>query len=183
MYPLLEESTRSMRSIEPRQGTLGDSGLAGTPCWDSIAYINVLEHIADDAAELQLAHSVLRPGGTLLVFVPALQWLYSDFDRSIGHVRRYHREPLARLVRTCGFEILRLRYFDIAGVLPWLVTMVWPRGRLRPASVRLYDRLVTPVMRRIERVFEPPIGKNLLLVARRPADSVPGPGRHRAEGS
>lgn len=135
--------------------------------FDAICYINVLEHIADDAGELALARRALRPGGALLLFVPALPWLMSDFDRSIGHHRRYRRGPLERLVREAGFLIERSGWFDLAGVLPWLVAMRWLGRGLDPGAVALYDRAVVPLMRAIEDRVPPPIGKNLLLVARR----------------
>jgi SAM-dependent methyltransferase len=136
--------------------------------FDSVAYINVLEHIGDDRGELGRAFAAIRPGGHLLVFVPALAWLYSDFDRRIGHARRYSRAGLVELARTAGFEVLRARYFDLAGVLPWYVNFVLLRRGLGAGGVALYDRLVVPPMRRLEGWVAPPFGKNLLLVARRP---------------
>lgn len=158
-------------AAEPRvrlvRGVLADVADEVEGTLDAAVYVNVLEHARDDAAELAVARRALRPGGRLIVFAPALRWLYSAFDADVGHHRRYHRGPLVRLVRAAGFEVLRARYFDAAGVLPWLVAMRWLRQPLRPAGVRLYDRAVVPLMRRIESVVPPPIGKNLLLVARR----------------
>ena len=136
--------------------------------FDSVAYINVLEHIEDDRGELGRAFAALRPGGHLLVFVPALAWLYSDFDRRIGHARRYSRAGLRDLARAAGFEVVRAKYFDVAGVLPWFVNFVLLRRGLGAGGVALYDRLVVPPMRRVEGWIPPPFGKNLLMVARRP---------------
>jgi SAM-dependent methyltransferase len=141
---------------------------AAADAFDSVAYINVLEHIVDDRGELARAFERLRPGGHLLVFVPALGWLYSDFDRRIGHARRYSRRGLGDLARSAGFEVLRSKYFDLAGVVPWLVNFVLLRRGLGAGSVALYDRLVVPAMRRVEGLVAPPLGKNLLMVARRP---------------
>ena len=62
--------------------------------FDSILYINVLEHIEDDRAELLSAYRALPVGGFLLLFVPALPQLYSKFDRSVGHFRRYYKKEL-----------------------------------------------------------------------------------------
>lgn len=144
--------------------------------FDSVAYINVLEHIEDDRGELGRAFAALRPGGHLLVFVPALAWLYSDFDRRIGHARRYSRPGLVRLARASGFEVVRAKYFDVAGVIPWYLNFVLLRRGLGPAGVGLYDRVVVPPMRRLEGWIAPPIGKNLLMVARRPIGSPPSRG-------
>jgi SAM-dependent methyltransferase len=56
---------------------------------DSVIYVNVLEHIADDDAELRAVREVLAPGGRLFVSVPALHCLYAFFDRQLGHHARY----------------------------------------------------------------------------------------------
>lgn len=136
--------------------------------YDSVAYINVLEHIEDDRGELARAFAALRPGGHLLVFVPALAWLYSDFDRRIGHARRYSRAGLRDAARAAGFEVVIAKYFDVAGVLPWYLNFVLLRRGLGAGGVALYDRLVVPPMRRIEGWIPPPLGKNLLMVARKP---------------
>jgi hypothetical protein len=139
----------------------------------SIAYVNVLEHIENDALELRLAYESLRPHGHLLVFVPAQRWLYSDFDRGIGHYRRYTKPGLRQVVAEAGFELVSIRYFDFAGIIPWYFNFVLLKNRPNHGSVRLYDRLVVPFMRRVERILAPPLGKNLLLVARKPAAARP----------
>jgi SAM-dependent methyltransferase len=135
---------------------------------DSIAYINVLEHIEDDRLELKNAFQSLRPNGHLLVFVPALDWLFSDFDRHVGHRRRYSKTRLCDLVEEVGFEVTKVRNFDIAGILPWYVNFVLLKGRPDRRSVMLYDKIAVPPMRLLERLVPPPIGKNVLLAARKP---------------
>lgn len=140
----------------------GDSAPAS---FDTVLYLNVLEHIEDDLGELQRARAALRPGGRLLVFVPALSWLYSELDREMGHCRRYEREGLRALVGRAGFRIERLDYFDVVGIVPWYLAFVLLKRRLGAGKVSLYDRLVVPLMRHIEQRLRPPIGKNLLLVA------------------
>lgn len=136
--------------------------------FDSILYINVLEHVEDDRAELAYAWQALRPGGRLLVFVPALQWLYSDFDKQVGHFRRYERDALAADARSAGFAIEKSRYFDAAGVIPWYIHFVMLRRPMGGGGVSLYDKVAVPASRFIESIVPPPIGKNILLVARKP---------------
>src|SRR5262245_9087881 len=68
------------------EGTLAD--LPGSSHFDTILYLDVLEHIEDDSSELRLAARHLRRGGHLIVLAPAHQWLYSPFDSAIGHFRR-----------------------------------------------------------------------------------------------
>ena len=163
MFPRLAAALAGEPRAEARRELFG----LGAGTFDSVAYINVLEHIDDDRGELERAHARLRPGGHLLVFVPALAWLMSDFDRRIGHVRRYSLPGLRRLAREAGFAVERLRYFDAAGVLPWYLNFVVLRRGLGAGGVSAYDRLVVPPMRLVEGWVAPPLGKNLLMVARR----------------
>lgn len=134
---------------------------------DSVLYVNVLEHIRDDQAELLKAHQALIPGGHLLLFVPALAWLFSGADSNVGHYRRYYRKGLLRQVREAGFLIEKARYFDFAGIWPWYVNFVLLKNTFRASSVALYDRLVVPPLRALETLVNPPIGKNLLVVGKK----------------
>lgn len=142
-------------------------GPAEPGSYDAVLYVNVLEHIEDDAGEIAKAQSALKPGGHLLVFVPALPWLYSELDRQVGHFRRYIKRDLVRLVEQAGLHAVRVHYFDIAGILPWYVNFVLLRNSIGGAGVTAYDRLVVPLMRRAERLLPPFVGKNIVLVARK----------------
>tara|TARA_E500000178_G_C16998389_1_gene744386 strand:- start:1475 stop:2176 length:702 start_codon:yes stop_codon:yes gene_type:complete len=136
--------------------------------FDTALLSNVLEHIEDDQAALQMVSKRLRPGGHLLVFVPALQALYSDLDRAVGHHRRYHLQDLKQKAQAAGFEIIKLQYFDwIGALLWWLANIILKRTNINPNSAKLYDQVGIPITRQIERLFPPPFGKNIILVARK----------------
>ena len=133
---------------------------------DSIVYVNVLEHTADDESEIRVIAETLGPGGRVFIFVPALSWLYGSFDREINHYRRYSRSELESKCRAAGFRILVSRYFDLFGVLPWwLKYRLLQSRKMEPGAVRLYDQAVVPLAKRLEAIAAPPLGKNILLVA------------------
>lgn len=133
---------------------------------DTIIYINVLEHIEDDLGELKLIHQTLKAGGKCVLFVPALQALYGNFDRKLGHFRRYRKRELENKCEAAGFTVLKSNYFDFAGVVPWFVKYRLLRSEeIGGAAVDLYDRLVVPIFKRIESAVKVPIGKNILLIA------------------
>lgn len=134
---------------------------------DTVLYLNVLEHVEKDVEELRAVHQSLKPGGVVVVFVPALMFLYSNFDKKIGHFRRYHKEELVSRMRGAGFEIEYSRYMDILGVIPWWVTFRLLGKILVSSQVQLYDRIGVPITRKIESIVAPPIGKNLLVIGRR----------------
>lgn len=135
---------------------------------DSVVSVNVLEHVEDDAEELALMRSVLRPGGHLCLWVPAVPALYSRFDRMLGHHRRYRKSELAARIRGAGFEILRLGYRDLVGLFAWFLCCRVLGQTITRRKVGLYDRLVVPVTSAVGRRVHPPLGKNLFAVARRP---------------
>lgn len=135
--------------------------------YDTILYINVLEHIEDDLAEVKAMHEVLKKAGYACIFVPALSFLYSDFDRSIGHFRRYTKPGLQKLFVAAGFTVVQNCYVDLPGIIPWYLFFVLLGKHLDGQSTRLYDQLAIPFVSRIENLIAPPIGKNLLLIARK----------------
>ena len=141
--------------------------------FDAVLYLNVLEHIEDERLELRLAAQALRPGGALLVFGPALEWLYSELDFNAGHYRRYSVKGLERVVREAGFEVEYLCYFDVLGVLPYfLVYRLLRRPGISGSTMWAYDRLLVPTSRLIQRILRRPgLGKNVILVARKPLAS------------
>jgi hypothetical protein len=102
-----------------------------------------------------------------LIFVPALPWLYSELDKQVGHFRRYTKKKLTERVQQAGFSIVKARYFDMAGIIPWYINFTLLKNSIRGGSVSLYDRLIVPPMRAIESLVPPLAGKNVLLVAKK----------------
>jgi 2-polyprenyl-3-methyl-5-hydroxy-6-metoxy-1,4-benzoquinol methylase len=153
--------------VTARRETLADYDPGQAGGFDAVLYLNVLEHIADDARELQLAARMLRPGGALLVFGPALEWLYSELDYRAGHYRRYSLRRLRALASAAGLELASSRYFDVLGVLPYLVVYRWSRhADIAGSTLWGYDRVVVPLSRAVQRIIpHPPLGKNVILVA------------------
>jgi len=152
--------------VETVEGTV--AAVDPSSVWDALISVNVLEHIADDAAELSAYRRLLTGrGGHLCLFVPAGPGLLSPMDRDFGHHRRYTRGGLRRLLVEAGFDVLRLHPFNMVGYFAWwLAFKVLRRRRFNPAAVRFFDRRVFPVMHAWEsRVVRPPFGQSLLAVA------------------
>ncbi len=137
---------------------------------DYVYTVNVMEHIQDDRAILSEIFKALRPGGRLLVYVPALQWLHSSMDAAVGHVRRYHMKDLIQKVTDAGFVVERREYVDCLGV-PASLAYKWAgssSGRINVGALSAYDRFVFPVSRALDTLFGRVGGKNLLVVCERP---------------
>jgi SAM-dependent methyltransferase len=134
---------------------------------------NVLEHIPDDVGALRAAHTLLRPGGAVIMFVPAFDMAMSRFDREVGHVRRYTRAGLGETMRAAGLEVQELRYVDIPGLFAWIVGMRMLRMTPGDSSLlRLWDRTVIPLTRRLEARVRAPFGKSVFAVARVPGGAA-----------
>jgi 2-polyprenyl-3-methyl-5-hydroxy-6-metoxy-1,4-benzoquinol methylase len=100
--------------------------------FDVILMLDVLEHFADEDAVLGAARALLRPGGALLVSVPAYQALWSEHDVVLQHVRRYTARRLRRSLEAGGFVVRRLTYTNVAALAPAaVVRRLLPRLGLR----------------------------------------------------
>ena len=136
---------------------------------DYIYSLNVLEHIEDDRAMLEYLGSRLKPGGALLIYVPAFEILYSSMDALVGHFRRYRRKQLTELAARAGLEIRHASYVDCLGFLAALIyRALGSSGTINSASVRIYDRIAFPVSLIADRLCSRILGKNLLVVAGKP---------------
>ncbi len=137
---------------------------AKLPCFDCILYIDVLEHISDDRGEIEQAAALVRLGGHIVVLAPAHQWLFSEFDKSIGHVRRYERATLRSLM-PAGWVEKKLSYLDSVGVLLSFANVLALRQTMPTASqITVWDRFCIPVSQRVDRLFGGRIGKSVLAV-------------------
>jgi SAM-dependent methyltransferase len=171
MFPQLAERMRNLgasHSGYAHHGTLLETldsiRKRGTP--DSVVYVNVLEHVEDDVLELQAIYSLLQPGGRVLIFVPAHEWLMGSLDRELGHYRRYTIAGLAYKCRAAGFTIRLSSYFDMLGIAPWWVKYCLLQAKsINPGLVRLYDRYAVGLSRFLDGIVKPPLGKNVILVA------------------
>ncbi len=133
---------------------------------ESVVAMNVLEHIEDDVQALRDLAAVLTPGGRLVLWVPAYMRLYGDFDRKVGHVRRYTPRSIAASVEAAGLRVHEVRPVNLlGGIAWWLAVRRGGAGRPGARLVWLYDRVVIPVGRRVEKAVRPPFGQSVLCVA------------------
>lgn len=133
-----------------------------------VAY-NVLEHIPDDVAALRAFADLLRPGGRVVLIVPAFPSAMSRFDLEIGHQRRYRRRTMRAAVEAAGLQVEVLHHVNLVGLLGWYVLVKGLRGRPQAGPLlTAYDKGVVPWLRRAEALLRPPFGQSLFLVARKP---------------
>ncbi|MGI8434064.1 MAG: class I SAM-dependent methyltransferase [Nocardioidaceae bacterium] len=151
---------------EARQLDLGSAPLTAGPPVSTVVAINVLEHIEDDAGALRSLATLVRPGGNLVLWVPGYMQLYGDFDRRVGHVRRYTPDTLRDAIARAGLRCEQARPVNMLGAVAWwLAVRRGGVGSPNPRLVRIYDRAVVPVTRALEARLTPPFGQSVLAVA------------------
>jgi SAM-dependent methyltransferase len=139
------------------------------PPVDTVVAINVLDRMADEAAALRGMAEVVVPGGRLLLLVSGYPQLAGPFDHALGHLRRYTPDGLRAAVEAAGLVPEVVRPVNLLGGLAWWAAVrVGRQGRPTPTLVRLYDRLVIPAERLLERRVRPGFGQSVLCVARVP---------------
>ncbi|MFK5947837.1 MAG: class I SAM-dependent methyltransferase [Methylococcales bacterium] len=134
---------------------------------DTVIYLNVMEHIEHDDIEIKKAFSGLDNNGKIIIFVPALPWLYSHIDKSVGHYRRYYKKDIEKKVIDAGFKIEESYYMDILGIIPWYIFFVVMKININSGNVGLYDKAIIPIMRFIEKYIPIPIGKNIMIIGKK----------------
>lgn len=164
MFAQLETQFADVDAVTSVNGFFEDDSNDYLNTFDSVCYVNVLEHIEDDVVALQHAYKTLKVGGHILIFVPALAFLYSELDRKVGHFRRYSKKGLVEVAESAGFVINKTHYFDMLGIVPWYIAFVLLKQTTTEANVSLYDKLVVPLASKLEPRLRPFIGKNLVLV-------------------
>jgi len=135
--------------------------------YDSLLYIDVLEHIEGDREELANAALLLASSGHLVVVVPAHPWLFSAFDAAVGHHRRYVKRTLAALTPP-GLRLVKLAYLDSAGLLASMGNHLLLRSAIpTPGQIAFWDKVLV----RLSKVLDPctghRLGKSILAVWKR----------------
>lgn len=170
LVEVLHEKFDHLENASVFAGTLDDYIAAhGMECVDTIVSSNVIEHIEDDVACLGAMRDLLRPGGAVGLYVPARPELYGSLDKAVGHFRRYTKPELTRKLESAGLRVVSVRYRNLVGVLPWLITgRVLRKNKVGSGSLRLFDKVVFPVARQLEDWFPPAYGLNLVAIATKP---------------
>ncbi len=130
---------------------------------------NVLEHIEDHVGALKSIAGLVRPGGAIVLIVPAFMFAMSGVDVATGHVRRYTKKTMRAALTEAGLEIERLHYANALGLIGYyMATSVFKLTPKEGAMVKVYDKLVLPVTKGAESIMRPPFGQSVFAVARTP---------------
>lgn len=175
-YTFLEPDARLLARVQqyaPPTSTIAQHTIHGTTKdlkgeqFDTLLYIDVLEHLEDAVGELQRARDLLRVGGHLIIVVPAFMFLYSPFDKAVGHYRRYDRRMLREQLPT-AFHPVRMHYLDSAGLLLSLGNKLLLRHSTPTAGqIAFWDTCIVPLSRITDTLTLHTFGRSLVAVLRK----------------
>lgn len=129
--------------------------------YSSFLSFNVMEHIPDHVQALSAAKRLVSPGGYVVTWVPAFEFAMSDFDRKIGHVRRYTIKTARIAHEQAGLEVLSIRYHNFVGLFAWWFSV--KVMRIEPKSgkaLTIWDKFFIPVIQKLESVIRFPFGQS-----------------------
>lgn len=143
--------------------------------FDVVSAFDVVEHCEDEGSALSELRRVTKPGGVVMISVPAYQWMWSDFDVRAGHYRRYTRPRLRRATNAVGLRAERVTHI-FAATLPFFVAVrmltKWRGGiadRVRPLPSFL-ERVLLALSRLDEMILRRwnlPAGSSVVMLARK----------------
>jgi SAM-dependent methyltransferase len=173
--PLACELARERTGMEIVQGSIAALPLPDAG-FDAVVSCDVICQVADPAQALREFHRVLRPGGTVVLTMPAYQWMYSYHDREVGNLRRYTRGEVAALLGAAGFTTVTNTYWNtLPFPLAVLRRKVFPPrdpasdvSRFPPLLETLFNDLMAVEHGWLSRGGRLPFGNSVLTVARKP---------------
>ena len=131
--------------------------------FDSIFLLNVIEHIEDDDLAIKNCRYLLRPGGHLILLAPAYSWLYSSFDRQLGHFRRYSLKALSNMLTKNKFSILSGSYFNFTGIGGWLLFgKILNQKMLSRSEMSVFNKIV-PIAKAFDKLLGKKIGLSVIV--------------------
>lgn len=133
---------------------------------DTIVCVHVLEHVYDDQAALRHLRGLLPKGGTLILLVPVVKWVWGRLDEATGHQRRYDWRELAPMLAEAGFTVQDHWYVNFLAVFGWYFTgHILKREIIPTEQYGLYNWL-TPILARLETWIRPPIGLSVACICK-----------------
>jgi len=162
----LKERLASHPSIDVRQMLLPTTERANH---SAVVSYNVLEHIEDHVGALRSMAQLVRPGGRIVLIVPAFMFAMSQVDIATGHVRRYTRKTMRAALTEAGLQVEKLHYANMLGLIGYyMATSVFKLAPKEGPMVKVYDTTVLPLTKGFEKIVRPPFGQSVFAVARVP---------------
>ena len=134
--------------------------------YDTIFMLNVLEHLENEQGAIQNCNFMLKPGGTLIILVPAYSWLYSRIDNELGHKKRYTAVKLNKVISAQKLLISKTFYFNALGIPAWLYGKILRLKKIPSTEMNIFDRL-TGLGKFIDKIVFHKAGLSVISVSKK----------------
>ncbi len=135
--------------------------------FDSVYALNIVEHVKDDTQAIANIKKLLKPGGNMVILVPAYQKLYNGFDKELEHYRRYNMKMLDQLMTKNKLEVIHHQYFNFIGVFGWWFSgNVLKKKTIPEGQMKLYNSLV-PIFKIVDKVIANSMGLSVISIGRK----------------
>jgi len=135
--------------------------------FDTVFALNVVEHIPDDVLALNNCFKLLTKGGQLVILVPSYKRLYNQFDRELGHYRRYTKSTLSRIFSLTNFQVIHKQYFNFTGIIGWYISGTILKKKIIPGSQMSLYNFLMPVIKIIDKIVFKRAGLSTIMVGRK----------------
>jgi SAM-dependent methyltransferase len=136
--------------------------------FNTILYLNVLEHIEKDVQEINDALDKLENNGYLIILVPAHNKLYSKFDKAIGHIKRYDIN-FFKTLDLKNSKIQDLYYLDCMGYFLYFLNKIFFKEEIYPSKLKIFiwDKFFTPISIILDKLLNYKFGKNIMCIIKK----------------
>ena len=140
----------------------------GKKKYNTILYLDVIEHIKEDKKEIMKALNLLKNNGNLIINVPAFSYLYSNFDKDVGHYRRYSKSDFKKKLQGLNFQKVNLIYFDTIGFFLSLLSKLFISNYKKnfDKKIKFWDSMIW-LSRIIDFISFRSLGKSLLVIIKK----------------
>ncbi|MBN2753626.1 MAG: class I SAM-dependent methyltransferase [Candidatus Goldbacteria bacterium] len=136
--------------------------------YDTAVMLNVLEHIKDEKKAVVNVKNALVKNGKFVILVPAMQSIYGEMDKALGHHKRYNKAELKKLLEDNGFKIIDIFYLNFAGIIGWYFSgRILKKSHIPDNQAKIFDRYILPVTKPCERLIKPPAGQSIVAIAQK----------------
>jgi len=132
--------------------------------YQTIIYFDVLEHIKSDLKEVKIASKKLKKNGNLIFNVPAHQLFYNEFDKAVGHFKRYNKKDFKNIEKKTDLKIEKLIYYDSIGLLFLILNKIFKLKETNLKNKIYFWNMLIPLSKIIDKLTFNKFGKSLLCV-------------------
>jgi 2-polyprenyl-3-methyl-5-hydroxy-6-metoxy-1,4-benzoquinol methylase len=135
--------------------------------FDTVFALNIVEHVEDDILAIENCKKLLKPGGNLIILVPAYESLYNNFDKELEHYKRYTIESLSKIFIANNLKIIHKQYFNFFAIFGWWFSGSVLRKKTIPNGQMKLFNLLVPVFKLIDKILFNKIGISAIVVGKK----------------